>query len=44
VEIFPIASEDNLADMMMKALPKDIHLRFVKALGLDWWYRCQGEC
>ena len=44
VEIYPVATQDNIADLMTKSLPKEQHCRFVQAFGLDWWYCCQGEC
>jgi len=38
VSIYPVASSQNLADIMTKSLPKEKHRRIVTALGLDWWY------
>jgi hypothetical protein len=39
VAIHHIPTEQNLADIMTKSLPKDKHRRIVSALRLDWRYQ-----
>jgi hypothetical protein len=46
LEVKPILTNDNLADILTKPLSKNVHKHFVWILGLNWMRECmcQGEC
>jgi hypothetical protein len=46
LEVKPIRTHDNIADLMTKPLSKNTHNKFIQILGLDWMRKRmrQGEC
>ena len=46
LEVKPVRTNDNIADIMTKPLSKNVHNRFIRILGLDWMRERarQGEC